>query len=730
MRPTKPLSEIIRQVSEHVTAKPNSEQRVIINVRTGQAVPAPGIFEALTGSFNYFLVASNSDPEKTISGTKEVKYKQGSEEIVFVIDFRGGCPPGREVWLAQFVFKVATPEKAIPDALGKWLVEYFSSGGRTIDQFYSQQKLAALDLVTKASREFGLDLTITLKVANPKPPETIDIGPVLFASRLKGCDEEEDLWFKAELEVDQQHLIRALLNQKTPLTDLLKKGVRKYLADSVTLETFYEDLNNEQVKQELRAKLNQLLKTVGRRITFISLKPDYPGGDTGAPTPYSGETIIEYKHHEYPDPIKIKISVLMIPCDTTRYKSKGSPKLADWLQRNLEEASKQILFGVSYVDLLLGFADLKTKISEQMNRRAADIGYEIQQLMTMLYMEPFAWLKRIDIEIKGNSTNGESGDAMFETNISNFYVGLEIFLTTRVKDLRGLAHYLATKQDVPQKMKEEIVRLIQNTLHATHPERFYMRFSDPDAVNYPNEEPLEAELRKRIDFLLKSEFNAEVIHLVLKPMETALTRKLEQISKASYDFASTSELGTVPGAPLITVQGSFKVEAVHVDGWKTFQESEVSVEVLRKRIEDSIRATIKCTPDDSAVFVEQDGLVLLIDRCLLAARRLVQDEFGLSIKQSTISWDWDDRLKKIGRLRSDKDITSVQERVATLNEELLDLYQYDGSQERIDEVKAAILRLNSTLPRAVASSIGIRELPEAQTFKALPEADLESGKPT
>lgn len=730
MIPTKPLSEIIRQVTEHVTAKPDYEQRIIINARTGQAVPAPGLIDALTGSFKYILVANDRDPQKQIGGAKEVKYKQGSEEIVFVIDYRGGCPPGREAWLAQFFSKVDAPEKAIPDALGKWLVEYFSSAGRTIDHFYSQQKLAAFDLVTKASREFGLDLTITLKVANPTPLETIEIGPVLFTSRLKGCDEEETIWFKADLEVDQQQLMRARLNQKAPFTDLLRKGVRKYLADSVTLETFYEDLNNEQVKQGLRTHLNQLLKSAGRRITFISLKPDYPGGETGAPAPYSGETIIEYMHHEYPDPIKIKISVLMIPLDTTRYKSKGSPKLGEWLQRNLEEASKQILFGVSYVDLLLGFADLKTKISEQMNRRAADIGYEIQQLMTMLYMEQFAWLKRIDIEIKGNLANGGSGEAMFETNISNFYVGLEIFLTTRVKDLRGIAQYLATKQDVPQRMKEEIVRLVQNTLHATHPERFHIRFSDSNEANYPNEEPLEAELQKRIAFLLKSEFNAEVIHLVLKPMETALTRKLEQVSKASYDFAAASELGTMPGAPQITVQGSFKVEAVHIDGWKTFHESEVSTEALRKRIEDSIRASLKCTPDDTAVFVEQDGLVLLIDRCLLAAMRLVQAEFGLSITLSTVSWDWDDRLKKIGRLRSDKEITAVQERVANLNEELLDLYQYDGSQERIDEVKAAILRLNSTLPRAVASSIGIRELPEAQTFKALPEADLDSDQPT
>ena len=725
MTQTRSLSEVIRQVGDHVTPKPGYEELVVINARTGQAVSSPKWLETVTGDFRYFLVANNQDPQKTISGTRLVKYKEGNGEIVFAIDYGGGCRAGREGALAQFYFKANEAEEAMRDALARWLIEYFSSAGRTLDQFYAEQKLATLDLVTKAGQEFGLELTITLRVEIEKQPETLEVGPLMISSRLNGCDEEENIWFKAELEVDPQRLLRALLNQNKSFTELLKKGVRKYLAESVTLHAFYDDLNSERIKQGLRAQLNQLLKPVGRQVTFLSLKPDVVGGHGAAPQPFNGDTIIEYRHYEYPDPIKIKISVLMIPSDAQRYRSKGSPALAEWLERNLREVINLVLFGTAYVDLLLNFANLKIRIGDLMNRRSEDIGYKIEQLMTMLYMEPFIWLRRIDVEIKDDSAKGELSDAMFETSLQKFYVGLEVFLTAKVRDLRGIERYLVTK-DVPQKMREEIIRLVGKTMHATDPERFYMRYSEIEKEKYPNEKPFEVELREKIELLINSEFNADVIQLVLKQTETDLTRKLGLVSKASHDFQAVAEFGSLPGAPAIVVQGSFKVEAVYADGWRAFQEHDVSVQAIRKRIEDSIRAHLKLAPDDHEILAEGNGLLRLIDQCLAAARNLIQDEFGLTIKFSTVSWDWDASLKKLGRQQSEEEIASIQGRVAKLKEELLDQYQHNGNPEDIAEIEAAIRRLNSALSPALAASVGIRALPEPSAVKALPTHDVDT----
>lgn len=719
MTQTNFLSHIIRETTEHANPIPGKEELVTIDVRTGQAVPRPTFFGTITGEFRYFLVANNLDPHKIIKGTKRVKYKEGQEEIFFAISYEGGCRPKQEWRLIEWFFKSSRSEDAINDSLAKWLIEYFSSGTLTIDDFHAERVNAANALATKTAQEFGLELRITLQLEETSDLETLNIGPLLLSSRLKDSDEEAGIWFRAELEVDQQRTLRALLSRKKPLTELVQRGVRRYFADYITLDTCYGDLATEQIKRELSGYLNSLLKSVGRKVNFISLK-----SDEIPPPPFKGETVIDYRHHEYPDPIKIRVSVLMIPVDRACYKAKGSPKLDDWLDTNLREVITLSLFGVSYVDLLLDFPLLKQKIDVAMNLRAQGIGYKIEQLMTILYLEPFEWLKRIDIEIKGtDSNNGQAAEAMFETSLSNFYVGLEIFLTARVKDLRGIAHYLGTKPDVPQRMKEEIIRLVRKFLHGTNPERFYMQYSRTNKGDYPDEISFEEELREKIHSLLETDFNAKVNNLILKPTQTELMTKFEEVAKGAHDFAAEAELGSLTGALTIIVKGSFKV--ARVDGWQAFKDCDANVAAVKKRIEDSIRAHLKGARDDQLAFAEPTGIDELIKEALHRARALVSEEFGLAIRLTTIYWDWEDALKQFGRQQEEKDLISVQERILRLKERRLDLLEHDPSPDAIRDVEESIRRLSATLKPALASSIGIQQLAEPKAANLLSSSEAD-----
>jgi hypothetical protein len=720
MPQTNPLSIIIREVTEHARPIQGKEELVTIDVRTGQAAGKIGFLDTITGNFRYFLVSNNLDPHKIVRGTKRVKYKEGQEEIFFAITYAGGCLPAQEWRLAQCFFKSAHSEDTIGDSLTKWLIEYFSSGTLTIDDYHSESTNAASTLETRAAQELGLKLKITLQLEGTAVLKTINLGPVLISSRLKDSDEKAGIWFEAELEVDQQRALRALLSLNEPVMELVQKGVCRYFADYITLNAYYNDLTTEQVRQALSGYLNSLLKSIGRRVGYLSLKSDDEG-----PRPFKGETVIEYHHHEYPDPIKVKVSVLMMPTGAARYKAKGSPKLNDWLDANLREVITLSLFGISYVELLLNFPQLKNKIDDSMNLRAQEIGYKIEQLMTILYLEPFVWLKRIDIEINGTTSNNEQvAEALFETSLSNFYVGLEIFLTARIKDLRGIAHYLVTKLDVPQRMKEEIIRLVRKFLHGTDPERFYMQYSSTNKGDDPKKISFEEELRKRIHSLLKTEFNAEVIDLVLKPTQTELMRKFEEVAKGAHDFAAEAELGSLPGALTIIVKGSFNVDGVN--GWKAFRGCDANVAAVRKRIEDSIRAHLKGARDDQLTFSEQTGIAELIKEALHRARGLVSDEFGLAIRLTTIYWDWEDALKQFGRQQENQHLVSVQERILRLKELLLDLHENDAGPDEIKNVEESIRRLSATLKPALASTIGIKQLAEPKVEKALPssEADL------
>jgi hypothetical protein len=710
------ISEIVRPVSDSVQPKAGYEERIAINADTGQAVPAPNVLEYLFGNFRYYLVANNSNSQRVIAGRKTVKYREGNEEVVFVIDYKGGCQPTYEAHLAQFFFRNSGGDKLIGEGLAKWLMEFFSTNGHKIDQFYSKNDKASRDLAAKALAEFGLALTVTLTIENFKKPETVEIGPLVFTARLLGSDDEEKLSVRAELETDPQNLLRALLNQKASLTDIFKKGVRQYLANHVTLETYYKDLNSEQVKKGLQEQLDSLLKQFGRRVTFVSLKPDGT-----RPPPHNGETTIEYKHHECPEPIKLRISVLMNPQNATRYRASGTPPLPRWLQQNLEEVVRKVLFGFSYVDLLLDFRPAKQKISDEMDRRAASIGYKIEQLMTMMSAEPNIWRKGFDVEIKNTENNPNA--AMFATSVAGVYVGLEVHLTAKVKDLRSIARFLTT--DLPQKVKQEVFRLVQKTLHATDPQQFYKYYREADKKR-PGGGAFEHELRGKICYLLESEFNAEVIQLVLKPTDTDLTDKLSEVAKSSHDFVAASEIGATPGAPKISVHGSFTVEGVSSDGWEKFRERDVTAEKLTKRVKDSVSAFIKRTPESAAALSSQEAVVELIKHALHSARVLIDDEFGLSIKLATISWEWDGDIIKIAQLRNEEDLEAIHTRVTRLKARLFDQYEYNATEEEIEETRAAIARLTAMMPASLASSVGYRELPEPPSVKKLTAAEPDS----
>ena len=707
------FSIIIRHDTEHAKPAEGRQALVTINARTGQAVPQPGVFEALTGDFRYFMVSNNSDPTKVIKGTKRVRYKEGAGEIAFVIGYEGGCRPGQEWWLAERFFKTSPSDDSLKDALARWFIEHFSANTAGIDNFYSENANACIALATKAGQEFGLDLHVTLDLEETGKLETIDPGLLLVFSRMKDSDDDESMWLKIELEVDPQRIPRALLSQNRQFNELLEKGVRAYASAHMTLDTFYKDLQADRVRQGLRGHLDGLLRPFGRKVGYLSLKPD---DAKRPPETFKGETVIEYRHHEYPDPIQVNISVLMKLESAARYKAKGSPGLEDWLKKSLRDAIDVTIFGVSYVDLLLDFTRLKLKIDELMTLRAEEIGYHIEQLMTILHLEPFERLRRIDVQVTGD-------EALFETSLSNFHVGLEIFLTARVKDPRGISGYLSAKQDVLQKMREELIRLVRGFMHGTNPKRFYMRYSRRENAPPSDELSFEEELRQKVHDLLKSEFNAEVLDLILKPTQTELMTKLREVSKGSHDFKASGELGGMPGAPTMIVRGSFKV--TDVCGWEAFKGCEVDAEAIRKRIQDSIRARLKAARDEQLTFSEQMGIDALVGGALRGAVGLIGDEFGLAIKITTPYWDWEDGLKQLGRKQDNIELAAVQDRIRRLREHLLDLLEVDGDPAEIKDTEERIQRLSATLKPALASSIGIHQLAKPETPKSLQPPDLD-----
>lgn len=164
---------------------------------------------------------------------------------------------------------------------------------------------------------------------------------------------------------------------------------------------------------------------------------------------------------------------------------------------------------------------------------------------------------------------------------------------------------------------------------------------------------------------------------------------------------------------------------MRVSGWHAFKECDASVAAIRKRIEDSIRASLKVVRDDQLGFSDQSGFDALVRDAVRKAGELIDEEFGLAVKMTTVYWDWEDELKQLGRQQGQTEVASVQERILRLKELLLDLHENDAAPDDIRDVEERIRRLSATLKPYLASSAGIQQLPGPQTRKSLQSPELD-----
>lgn len=719
MNQTDPLSAIIREVADDAKLNLSGEVRVIINTSKKLAVSKVPMW-AFGDEHKYFMVY----PQKAVGSKVHITYTEGlaaGQKVDIDISYRARCKPGLEERLALSLLDAASPgvmlEKLIIEAVNNRL------GSRReafFEDYINERRDLETALTTQALKEAGLILDdVRLIIFGQDDLEAITLGPVIFPIHFTDCDREEELTVKAELEIDEKRTIRALLNQNKPLTDLVRKTIRKYFAENISINTFCEQPNSIVIKQGLTRSLNESLKSVGRRVGFVFLD-----AETVCPRPFNDEIEILYKHHAYPDPIPIKVSVLMIPQDFARYRAKKSVPLRLWIEAKLKEVMNVILFGKDYIDLLIEFDPLQEKIKEEMIlqekikkemiREAAGIGYVLEQLITIPNLEPFLWLKEIFFET-------EEGEETFKTRISNCPVKLSVSLRAKIKDLKGIKDRLTRNEKIPDVMKKNVLHLIRTHLRSLYPERFYMRFFDFDLENHPEEIAVEKELEEEITKLLRDEFNAEITQLVLTPGQTEITEKLEKLLKGAHDFQVEIRRDTIDQTQAVSrsfksggaddsgqneshiveevsigsidragvVSGSFRVEGVDGNGWQRFQECDSSIEKIRKRIEDSIRVELKSYVNEFLVLKSRAILATAID--------LIMTEFGLRISISTVSYSLSgikDRLDWHFRERSAEIIKGI----AKLESDLIEL-ELDGDQEKIKSTKDKLNILYSHLQR-------------------------------
>lgn len=634
------LDRVIRQVESDAAVSTLNEKLVIIDLALKKAIAKKRFLH----SAKYFVVTNNNagyTGAECVVPAIEIKDFNNDRTIVLKIHYQVHCDRGNEEKVAESLFDGPHPGAVLNGLIRKYLMDYVDHRpAEFIDRFYERQSDLQAFISQKAYQEIGLNVLVKFSI-EVEQPHPIPIGPLSLFVRVQDYDVSQEMKIRGELQVDEQNKIHAMLYRPVhiSLEDVIKREICQYFAASVSLHSLCTQLN-DRVKQGLIEHLNYVLKFAGRRISFLSLESN---ATEHAVIPFFEiSQDVECMIQQYPEPVIIKNMVQMTLQDLARYRVCKSPKLADWVKAKLERVIHELLFDARYINLLLDFESVAEKIKQRLSIEAEFIGYTIKQLIAVPDLKPLTWLKSFPLNVEQS----------FKTKYSGAEVTLEIVGSARINDLRDVKHYLNPGQDIPQLIEKSIRRKIAEFLHRVDPERFYMRFSSEDE----DEKSVEQEIIEIVKKIITDEFQAEVIQVIPKVVDTEYIIHLRGLQKEMGEFIITISSLNHEDIEVFTYKGLFRVEAVDANGWNKFRLLNSSIEKIQNYLQKSVQATMETLPGEMLAYRNFKELKTMEGLIEKFAREGIINEFGLVIRISTVSREHtklEEKLKETKRERLD-----------------------------------------------------------------------------
>src|SRR5260221_9765134 len=115
-----------------------------------------------------------------------------------------------------------------------------------------------------------------------------------------------------------------------------------------------------------------------------------------------------------------------------------------------------------------------------------------------------------------------------------------------------------------------------------------MRFSFTEREG---EKTVESELVENITAELQREFHAEVIDVVVKPLDTEIVTRLRTLQATISPLQV--RVDTLHMVEPIFFNGSFQVQRVHQSGWYKFQSQACDIETIKLQLEQELLAALQ-----------------------------------------------------------------------------------------------------------------------------------------
>lgn len=630
------LEGLVRKITASQSLRTNSSDKKVVTVdeSTGKVVTRTRPFKR----YRKYLVYCDQVLKGELTDI-EVEDFDSLDMLKLNITYKAHCPfENVDVLIEKlFIGSGEHPKKRLHAFLERYVeefVEEFESTSDFFQKFYKYKRRLIKEITKKTEREIGLKLNLNIALKYENELEMIELEDGFFEVYVNNYDRGLKLKYKAQLEVDPEQKINAIIKfeKKDQLKGLFRNQIKKVLLQSVSLDDFINNYNL--VKEKILKFLNERLIKEGRTISYLAIENETLVSDSEKEfilDNYKVNCKLKDSH------IDITHDLIMQLTDLGKYKNSGIKSLEEWVKEKLESITKNVLFGNTYLDLILNFDTQNAKSDEKniklrMDAEADKIGYTVRQLITIPKVDPLELVDGFSFDV------GESEE--FSTLNTRIKIKLIVAVSGRIIDLKKIEKYISPNINIIEKMKDRVLLSIKQVIDKVEPERYYIRFKDFDPKL-----SVEKELIDVISKNLKKEFHASDIVITPKQLDTDITIRFAKLVSQFYKFNfETFPFREGGSGESVKFEVMYQVKNVHRDGWHQFQSKrfdsiEEEVDQISTLLKVNLKNTLSTIKSNEITYKTLIDVKKIKKIANLILKPIIREAFGLEINILSIERD-------------------------------------------------------------------------------------------
>jgi len=488
-------------------------------------------------TFRYYLVTANPEPRPTCPPIEVVITDSSNQRrVIEAILFVQAIDQARVQETVASLAREASPFGSLTSLVAGWLQDYvnekrikkvdalacFTAGTQNTS---ASREECAQYLATQAYQQLGLRLACELRL--PREDLTLEDIVLTFPVLVKDCEENLTATLELTIHPPEDDEERDLALRRLIPIDRMKEEIRmraiRWFRTECTLEAICYD--NGKVRAGLQRQLMLFVEGSLHRRLFGLRVPCSPPFPTDVEIREDYEVICEVEPSQTKVPVRHRL--LLERNDIAKYRSARIPNLEQWIEKRLNRHTKSVLFGKSYVAVIVGFDSDEIRIKSLVKNDVEQIRFSVSQHITI----------PADAKItvfRNRALSFDTGPLTFKTKDARVEFSLTIHGRVTFEHLERLSGYLSPETDLRDHFIRAAEEAAAEEIRKLDPECLHMRFTESlqttnRSSNQEDGTSPEQLIKRHVEAVLKREFDTETANIELSVEPTEIVQLYEAI---------------------------------------------------------------------------------------------------------------------------------------------------------------------------------------------------------